>query len=651
MQLSRITLNGFRCFGPVPTTVEISPLTAFVGTNGAGKTAILMALVRMFGITGGQRNLTKEDFHVAVGEETADERSLCVEARFDFPELIDEEEGARSAAVPECLRHILVTGEAVPFCRVQLVATWRKSAVVEGDIESKLSWINSSEDVPPEEAIIALASVERSLIQVFYVPATRDAVRELKAVGGTILTRALRRIAWSDGVRDTVREHADELTDAVRGEPAVTTLESELKKHWAELHGGTTEPSFRFGESEIDNVLRGLNVRLEGTSAVTQSVEFLSEGERSLLYFALVEATLAFEASLAAGGAEETDSASPVLTILAIEEPENHLAPQYLGRILRSLRTIGETGTAQAILTSHSASIMRRIEPEEVRHLRITTSGERKVSRLTLPPNADESFKYVREAVRSHPELYFASVVILCEGASEEVVLPRTARALGLDVDPRFVAVVPLGGRHVHHFWSMLRHLSIPYVTVLDLDTERALGGWHRVHGIMQELIDLGEVEALVHPGITSGQFAAMPQETDLTGLPAATANLETNFGVFFSEPLDLDLLMLTAFPDQYKAVAPPGGGPRIPTEAVAKAARIAAAVKSVLGTEGGDGSSYPQMVREMFPWHSYLFGQMSKPAVHARALSAIDDADLGAACPAMVKRLVDRVKALAAAR
>ena len=645
MQLSRITLQGFRCFGSEPTIVDISPLTAFVGTNGAGKTAVLMALVRMFGITSAQRNLMKEDFHVAVGNEAADERTLRIEARFDFPELMDEEEGSRSAAVPECLRHILVTGTAVPFCRVQLVATWRKSAAVEGDIEAKLSWINSAEEVPPEEAIISLQSIERSLIQVFYVPATRDAVRELKAVGGTILTRALRRIAWSDGVRETVRDHADELTGAVRSEPAVAALETELKRHWADLHGGAAGPSFRFGESEIDNVLRGLDVRLEGASAITQSIELLSEGERSLLYFALVEATLAFEASLAAGGEEETGSATPALTILAIEEPENHLAPQYLGRILKSLREIGNVGTAQAILTSHSASIMRRIEPEEVRHLRINAAGERKVSRLVLPSDADASFKYVREAVRSHPELYFASVVILCEGASEEVVLPRMARALGLDVDPRFVAVVPLGGRHVHHFWSMLRQLSIPYVTVLDLDTERALGGWHRMHGTMQELIDLGEAEALVHPGMTAAQFAALPQETNLTGLSAAIVNLETNFDVFFSEPLDLDLLMLAEFPGQYHAVAPPRGGPNIPTEAVAKAARIVAATKSVLGT--GNGSSYTQAVREMFPWHSYLFGQMSKPAVHARALSAIDDVNLAASCPAMIRRLVERVKVL----
>jgi putative ATP-dependent endonuclease of the OLD family len=62
--------------------------------------------------------------------------------------------------------------------------------------------------------------------------------------------------------------------------------------------------------------------------------------------------------------------------------------------------------------------------------------------------------------VRAYPELYFASLVVLCEGDSEEIVLPRLATPLGLPLDRRFVSVVPLGGRHVNHFWRLLRDLA-----------------------------------------------------------------------------------------------------------------------------------------------------------------------------------------------
>jgi putative ATP-dependent endonuclease of OLD family len=39
-----LALTNFRCFGPDPETVSFGPeLTTFVGTNGSGKTAVMLA--------------------------------------------------------------------------------------------------------------------------------------------------------------------------------------------------------------------------------------------------------------------------------------------------------------------------------------------------------------------------------------------------------------------------------------------------------------------------------------------------------------------------------------------------------------------------------------------------------------------------------
>ena len=59
-------------------------------------------------------------------------------------------------------------------------------------------------------------------------------------------------------------------------------------------------------------------------------------------------------------------------------------------------------------------------------------------------------------------------------------------------LDPSFVAIVPLGGRHVQHFWRLLRGLCIPYATVLDLDLGRNGGGFGRVKTSIQHLLDMG---------------------------------------------------------------------------------------------------------------------------------------------------------------
>ena len=107
-------------------------------------------------------------------------------------------------------------------------------------------------------------------------------------------------------------------------------------------------------------------------------------------------------------------------------------------------------------------------------------------------PERREAVKFVRGAMLAFPELYFARFVVLVEGDSERIVLPRLAEAEGFLVDPSFVAIVPLGGRHVQHFWNLLNGLSIPFATLLDLDLGRNGGGYGRVKTAISHLIEQG---------------------------------------------------------------------------------------------------------------------------------------------------------------
>ena len=110
------------------------------------------------------------------------------------------------------------------------------------------------------------------------------------------------------------------------------------------------------------------------------------------------------------------------LTLLLIEEPENSLAAFYLSRIMDLCRDIGAMEAAQVMLSSHSASILSRTKPEDLRHFRLNTeTGESHQRSLTLPSSKSEEGKYVRQAVRAYPELYFAKLVVLGEGDSEPV--------------------------------------------------------------------------------------------------------------------------------------------------------------------------------------------------------------------------------------
>ena len=71
MFIERLTLTNFRCFG-AETNIDLTPgLTTFIGANGSGKTAVMQALQRLFGITGDQRHIRRQDFYVPADEAVA----------------------------------------------------------------------------------------------------------------------------------------------------------------------------------------------------------------------------------------------------------------------------------------------------------------------------------------------------------------------------------------------------------------------------------------------------------------------------------------------------------------------------------------------------------------------------------------------------
>jgi putative ATP-dependent endonuclease of OLD family len=63
-----ITIAGFRSFGPAPHRIDLAgDLTAVVGPNASGKSALLQALTKLFGVTRARRTIHRSDFHLPVG--------------------------------------------------------------------------------------------------------------------------------------------------------------------------------------------------------------------------------------------------------------------------------------------------------------------------------------------------------------------------------------------------------------------------------------------------------------------------------------------------------------------------------------------------------------------------------------------------------
>jgi putative ATP-dependent endonuclease of the OLD family len=668
MRISSLILSGFRCFGDEPEELTLADLTALVGANGCGKSAALFSLVRLFGTSQSERTLVRADFHLPPGTEwdEVDEATLRIEAALEFPELAGEEEKF-DVAVAACFKHMTVKEKGrPPYCRIRLDGIWERSNLPEGDIEQKLWWVTSPLGAEEkDEKTQPVQHHERSRIHVHYVPASRDPAKQIRHVSGSLLHMLLSAVHWSDEAKEAMAKASDAIREAFGDEDGVKEIQTAIEKCWTDLHAAPEhrQVTIRPVAKRVEEIIRQVEATFSpGPADKEDGIERLSDGQRSLFYLAIVAALFDVQESVGESDSEAISRDKlmpPVLNLLAVEEPENHVAPHYLGRIMKLLRRVSESDRGQVVLSSHSPSILSRVEPEEVRHLRTNTSDRTTaINSIELPEKEDEQHKFIREAVRAYPELYFARFVVFGEGDSEEIVIPRLAEARGVPIDASFVSVVPLGGRHVNHFWRLLKQLEVPYVTLLDLDRERMGGGWGRIKYAVEQLLAIGHTKKELLSVTAKDGSKSILTDKELAGMHGWDVNdvdtmktwlesLET-FGVFFSKPLDLDFMMLRAFANAYAVVPDEADGPDIPdAEDSDYDGKLKRVIRAVLKEAGSVGDTYSDGEKKDFFWYRYLFLGRSKPATHILALSKIEDEDLAKHAPAVLRRLMNKMKSV----
>ena len=653
MHLEKVTVSGFRCFGIDPITVSLSSkITALVGANAAGKTALLQALTKLFGISRAQRTLDRSDFHFAADAdpEDRDSKELVIDVVVALPELVDGT--ATPETVAPSFRHLRIDRrDKPPICRLRLEGSWEDDGTVEGQVSQELHWVNTLRKIPKVAEKCPVSAADRGLIQLYYTPANRDAGAQVRLTAGRLAARLLRAIEWSAEARDSVEKATESLVDTFEDEPAIMAIGTALEKCWSLLHDEEvdTNPRLSLVSRRFEEVVSKITVIFEqGPDGHERELDALSDGQQSLLYLALVAATFDMERQVVKGSVDgfyADQLRIPALSIFAIEEPENHLSPFFLARIVRQVRSLTEVGNAQALLTSHSPAVLSRVKPSEVRYCRSDPSTRvSSVKRIKLPSGRREEGKFVRRAMLAFPELYFARFVLLVEGDSERLVLPRLAQAHDLLFDPAFVAIVPLGGRHVQHFWRLLTQLDIPFATLVDLDLGRYGAGFGRIKTVIKDLIDAGVSKAELletnDGGITDAELGAMHTWQDAGDVERLRGWIDRlkEYGVYFSEPLDLDLTMLAAFPEAYAAAVPEGGGARMPAN---RAAEV------VLGTAGPGLSLYTGPYKDyqtLFPDYRYHFLTKSKPATHLAALTHTKKSDLKTDMPPVLAEVLTHI-------
>lgn len=550
MKLEKITICNFHSFGPNPVVIDLEDITYLIGPNGSGKTAVLQALCRMFSTLPDLRSIKASDFHVPVNESVIpEERSLFIEATFSLPEIISRQS---SSTIPTSYNqmHTFDINQS-PIITYRLEA----SLGIDGEIESYLYYVHGKNDDGALKKSI-VPRTDRHHVQVHYLPAQRDPKNHISYATNSLIGRLLRATNW-EYEKTQVAVHTNSISQLLSSNSTISNLGAEITSLWNILHKGDffQNPKINFSDSEIHTLLRHLNLVFNSTHGI-ENIEYshLSDGQKSLLYFSLVIAYQKICNQVISGniGQFDPNKLKPaIFNLIAVEEPENSLAPHYLGRINNELQKLTkDSNNTQAVIATHAPSMLYRAEPKSIRFLRLSQLPERKtyIKALTMPQNDTEAYKYVQEAITAYPELFFSRLVVLGEGDSEMVVLPKVFEAKGIPIDENSITIAPLGGRHVNHFWRLLSDLEIPFVTLLDLDIGRYCGGWGRIKYVCDKWMEFQGKNALPNNYyIPSWDDASQL----IVNFQHYLSELE-KIGVYFSYPLDLDFSMISAYEEAF---------------------------------------------------------------------------------------------------
>lgn len=474
MYLSELEIKNFRQFGEEDPTFSLrlqKGVTALVGENDAGKTAVIDAIRQvLLGRDGEVKRLQQDDFHIdSDGVQAAEITIICKLSDLDLTE---------KGAFAEYLTH--EAGDA------SLYLHWEARRL--SDAPGSRRWVDISVRSGPNGEGPSLDSSARQLLSAAYLRPLRDAEREMSPGRGSRLSQILHSFPGM-GVGAVFDKQQPPTTSAEAALLSLVGL-SDYLRHLVEAHAGVTGAQNSINTDYLGELalagekLHGRITFAEGGSEAARLRQILERLELGLLEgptghsrgrFGLGSNNLLFMACELLLIGKEQDG----LPLLLIEEPEAHLHPQRQLRLMEFLESAtkaeGDRRAVQVIVTTHSPNLASKISLKNL----VLLQGQRAFSLDEQETElAAGDYRFLERFLDvTKANLFFARGLLIVEGDSEAILLPTLAELLGHDLTEHGVSIVNVGGVGLRRYSRILQRkhpekgvLRIPVSCITDLD-------------------------------------------------------------------------------------------------------------------------------------------------------------------------------------
>ncbi|NHI97326.1 DUF2813 domain-containing protein [Proteus mirabilis] len=467
--LTELTITNFRSFGSDGITVKFREgLTALVGENDSGKTAVIDALRFLLGTTDQEwLRFSDDDFH-KTSEDSSESSEIKISGTFKNLTSSDK------LGFVEYLTYG-INKDDEPTLHLTLTAKRIGTRAGRPYISTEIRSGKNGEGPNMDNNC-------RSLLAATYLRPLRDAERELSSGRNSRLSMVLNSLdgaemgqlfdaetfSYDDIKKLGLLGLGDLFNKLIEHHPHIENGKSKVNNHLEklQLHGDSLKSSISVSQNGSDSQrLRQLLEKL--TLNVDNTPGRMGLGSNNILF-------IACELILLADDQEH-------FPLLLIEEPEAHVHAQRQLRLIQYLQKIvntkkDEENKPQIIITTHSPNLASEVNLNNLVIIQAGKAFSTADGETELDSNDYKFLSRFLDVTKAN--LFFARGVMIVEGDAENILIPTLAKCIGKDFTEHGVSMINVGGVGLRRYAKIFMRKnpdqdgiqSVPVACVTDLD-------------------------------------------------------------------------------------------------------------------------------------------------------------------------------------
>ncbi len=436
MKLSKIKLKGFRNFKNA--TINFNEKTLIIGANDVGKTNLLWAIRILL-----DRSLNDYDIEPKESDFYAYDDTNEFEISLFFDNVTED-------AVVSKLKGYISDDDKLILSYKATRDTKTAKKTYKLFAGHKIDGLEEIED-----------RFYRKVLNVKYIGSRRDLNSYINREKNYLFeiakeNREQEEVDSDDKllseIQTTLKEDVDKkIPDLNFISKATLTINEELKE--LSIHHKKQEIVFDTNASNIDKFINNVSI---ASKYKGKNILIGGDGRLNQIYLALWAAKN-----------ELKEEKIEEFSIICIEEPEAHLHPHQQRKLAEYLN---KTLKGQVILTTHSPQITTEFSPNSIIRM-LNENGATRAASGGCSKIIDEAFSDFGYRMSIIPaEAFYSDVVLLVEGASEELFYKTLAKQLGIDLDRLNISIMMVDGIGFKPFIDILNSLEIEWVLRTDND-------------------------------------------------------------------------------------------------------------------------------------------------------------------------------------